>query len=319
MNYYKYLLLVILFSAYGISAQNNLVSNYSFESNSNCPTAAGQLSYVSDWHTCNVLTPNYFNSCQLVPNTYGVPTNIKGYQFSKTGNAFVGILAYGNAPSTAREYIQSELISPLTAGKSYRVSFNVSLANSSTTAITQLGAYLSTNAISSSTALSLPYTPQIVSDRGNYIIDTVDWVEITAIYNATGGEKFITIGNFKDEVQTDTIQMHAGLPEAYYYIDDVSITPVEAVLTTIPNVFTPNNDGINDQWELTHLPEKSEVKIYNRWGVLVAGLETPLKAEGSYKWDGYTTSGIKCVAGTYYYVIFNGSIKKGFIQLIRDN
>lgn len=318
MNYYKYLLLIIVSSTFSISAQNNLVPNYSFEFSSNCPTAAGQLNYASDWHTCNLLTPNYFNSCQAIPNTYGVPSNIKGYQLSKTGNAFVGILAYGNAPSTGREYIQSELINPLTAGKSYRVSFNVSLANPSTTAITQLGAYLSNNAISSSNTLALPFTPQIVSERGNFLIDTVDWIEITAIYTATGGEKFITIGNFKDELQTDTIQLHVGLPEAYYYIDDVSITPVEITLTNIPNVFTPNNDGVNDQWELINLPEKSEVKIYNRWGVLVAGLETPLKAEGSYKWDGYTTSGIKCVTGTYYYVIFNGSIKKGFIQLIRE-
>ena len=318
MSYYKYLLLIILYSTFSISAQNNLVPNYSFESNSNCPNAAGQLTYVSDWHTCNSLTPNYFNSCQLIPNTYGVPSNVKGYQFSKTGNACVGILAYGNIPSTAREYIQSELIHPLTAGKSYRVSFYVSLANPSTVAITQLGAYLSNNIISSSTALALPYTPQIIADRGNYLIDTVDWIEITATYKATGGEKFITIGNFKDEVQTDTIQLHSGLPEAYYYIDDVSVTPVDIASTTIPNVFTPNNDGVNDQWELNNLPEKSDVKIYNRWGVLVAGLETPLKAEGSYKWDGYTTSGIKCVTGTYYYVIFNGSIKKGFIQLIAE-
>lgn len=55
--------------------------------------------------------------------------------------------------------------------------------------------------------------------------------------------------------------------------------PVE---TIIPNLFTPNNDGIND----TYVPqfraaEKYELKVYNRWGQLI--FETSDQQKG---WDG---------------------------------
>ena len=44
---------------------------------------------------------------------------------------------------------------------------------------------------------------------------------------------------------------------------------------TIPNVFTPNADGINDLWEFT-LPKSSTLNalsIVNRWGLLIKNLE----------------------------------------------
>ena len=68
----------------------------------------------------------------------------------------------------------------------------------------------------------------------------------------------------------------------------------------LPNVFTPNGDGVNDYF--TPFPfkyvEKIEMKIYNRWGVLVFETTDP-----NIKWDGKDINSKKLVSdGVYYYV-----------------
>ena len=69
---------------------------------------------------------------------------------------------------------------------------------------------------------------------------------------------------------------------------------------TIPNVFTPNGDDINDFWEVqTTGISTLEGIIYNRWGEKVYQWFGP---NGG--WDGYTyPSGLKVPEGTYFYVI----------------
>lgn len=67
----------------------------------------------------------------------------------------------------------------------------------------------------------------------------------------------------------------------------------------IPNIFSPNGDGIHDTWHIVNLdtyPE-ADLNVYNRYG-------TPVYTSKGYakEWDGRTTNGILPV-GTYYYVI----------------
>ncbi|MDZ4664274.1 MAG: gliding motility-associated C-terminal domain-containing protein [Bacteroidota bacterium] len=77
-----------------------------------------------------------------------------------------------------------------------------------------------------------------------------------------------------------------------FVIDDVS--DVKLV-----NIFTPNSDGVNDVFKpITKGLSELRVWIYNRWGVLMYGWSS---LGGS--WDGYTTSGIMCVDGVYFYVL----------------
>jgi len=68
---------------------------------------------------------------------------------------------------------------------------------------------------------------------------------------------------------------------------------------TIPNTFSPNNDGINDRWDINALityPDCS-LLVYNRYGQQVyqsTGYAKP--------WDG-TYNGSPLPPGTYYYII----------------
>jgi gliding motility-associated-like protein len=100
-------------------------------------------------------------------------------------------------------------------------------------------------------------------------------------------------------------------------IDDEScVFPIPTVIA--PNVFTPNNDGDNDIWQLTHTNAINiEVTIVNRWGNIVH------LADGLNPfWDGFVQSGNMADDGTYFYTYkaegFDGTIVEGhgFMQLI---
>lgn len=74
---------------------------------------------------------------------------------------------------------------------------------------------------------------------------------------------------------------------------------------TIPNIITPNGDGINDKFNVFGLPPHSAITIFNRWGNLL--FETV-----DYKNDWSTVSD-----GVYYYVIstLNGEKYSGFFHV----
>ena len=90
---------------------------------------------------------------------------------------------------------------------------------------------------------------------------------------------------------------------------------------TIPNVFTPNGDGINDIFFLktSNLNEISII-IYDRWGTKVYEL---ISNKGNIAWDGKNQVDAEVPQGTYFYKLkaegMDGQIfeKKGTITLIR--
>jgi gliding motility-associated-like protein len=103
--------------------------------------------------------------------------------------------------------------------------------------------------------------------------------------------------------------------------------PVVVVEPIIPNVFTPNNDSINDVWRF-NLGKGNTLKalsIYNRWGNDVTPSfyqQEHIKAT-TVLWDGRTTAGEQTPGGVYFYMLqYTDAIgeehkKNGYITLIR--
>jgi gliding motility-associated-like protein len=90
-------------------------------------------------------------------------------------------------------------------------------------------------------------------------------------------------------------------------------------LDTIPNVFSPNNDGINDVFRIEGAGLSDfKLSIFNRWGTLVYDFISAGDA-----WDGRNTSGEACSSGTYFYFFKASGVDgksydaKGCIQLFR--
>lgn len=210
----------------------NLVPNSSFEQYSTCPNAYFQIAFAFPWfqpNTNNSMATIYFNQCSTNANI-SVPFNINGYQQAHTGNAYagIGLLYFLGVIDGGRYYLEVQLDSTLLKDKKYLVSFYASLSNDSKYATDAIGAYFSSDSVTYSSTYfpALPLIPQVTNHVGNIISDTVNWVLISGQYIASGGEKFITIGNFYPDNASgiDTVNL-MGADGASYYIDDVSVVP----------------------------------------------------------------------------------------------
>jgi gliding motility-associated-like protein len=93
----------------------------------------------------------------------------------------------------------------------------------------------------------------------------------------------------------------------------------EEILFFIPNVFTPNEDNLNDVFKVMGSNIIGiKAQIFNRWGTLIYEWD---QVNGF--WDGRTTSGVEATIGTYTYIIdvkFKSDtsvIKVGHVNLLR--
>lgn len=128
-------------------------------------------------------------------------------------------------------------------------------------------------------------------------VTTFDTTAFEYLY-ADSGTFTVTLIAYNDVTGcTDTMVIENGV-----YVDPTS-------LILVPNVITPNGDGLNDMFPID--PANNDFfpfkirniydftgEIYNRWGEQVYKWTQPLGG-----WDGRSTSGLVLEAGTYYYVI----------------
>ncbi|SEQ18724.1 T9SS type B sorting domain-containing protein [Flavobacterium urocaniciphilum] len=128
-------------------------------------------------------------------------------------------------------------------------------------------------------------------------------------YNSAGD----MIGNQATIVITsmDTYEVRATV-NSCTTIDYISTT---GDLCEIPKGLSPNNDGLNDSWNLTGL-NVERAEIFNRYG-----LEVYSKDKYVNEWKGFTNNGKELPSGTYYYVLTfsNGQVKTGWVYLNREN
>ncbi|HUR31786.1 MAG TPA: gliding motility-associated C-terminal domain-containing protein [Saprospiraceae bacterium] len=199
----------------------NLVPNPSFETYSWCPGGFGTGGTLSctPWVNGNDATADFLHECAS-PTNVGIPVNFFGNQPAHTGDAYAGV--YARESSIWREYIQVQLTQPLTSGLTYHVSFYTSLSDNNC-GVTHLGAYLSQTPPDDNTIGWLAATPQIEANIG-YISNNQDWTLISGCFTATGGEQWITIGNFYDNNNSPLDPDCVAGFYSYYYIDDVSVT-----------------------------------------------------------------------------------------------
>jgi hypothetical protein len=231
----KRIILILFFPlfAIGIKGQVNHVLNYSFELYSNCAGLIGNCtgSAVPNWY-CPTNPPiDWFSyPCGGSLSTIGVPQNFAGYQFARTGEAYAGVEFSETGPT--RTYITGTFPDSLINTKKYCITFYVSLGDSTWWAISGIGAYLSIDSICGGNNFDiLRYVPQIENPINKILTNKIDWVSISGEYQANGGEKFITIGDFySDTLSKATYVGNGGTTtgwqsevQTYYYIDDVYV------------------------------------------------------------------------------------------------
>ena len=232
-NYFncRLLLVILLVGVMGKGRTQNLVPNYSFEQHTICGSVGtgGAVSWVSPT-TLSYAQYSYTNICSSnlccgVPiDTYG-----QGWQYPRTGNGMVCFWFSYNDGKNTRVYIQTKLTDTMRRNNCYFIEFYINLFNNAKYANNNLSLLVGDTAIMSYNVKTTYAIPQIQQYGNPCITDTLNWVRVGGIYSAHGGEKYITIGNFTDDTHTDTIPVMKVGSYSMYYIDDVSVIPLDSM------------------------------------------------------------------------------------------
>lgn len=150
--------------------------------------------------------------------------------------------------------------------------------------------------VASQVSGSAPLEMQFLSNANEPVAKFYNWT----IYK---GDNMIINRTDKDHRYTFTeagvynVKLTVSNDVTCSYTDSMSITVSESRIE-VPNVFTPNGDGFNDEFRVAF---KSIIKfdcwVYNRWERLVYHWSDPTKG-----WDG-KIGGKDAVPGPYFYVI----------------
>lgn len=211
----------------------NLVVNPSFENYNSCPSMMSdsgndQLTKATGW-SCYFESADYFNTC-ATNGQVKIPSNQMGFQQAHSGNAYAGCVSYSKQ-GFYREILGQQLISPLVIGQKYHVSFYVNMGGKwfYTMGINKMGVRFTTS------AYNYTLNPISISNFAHVKTmaiqkDTSNWKLISGSFIADSSYKYIALGNFFDDANTDTSSVGVNAPEykaieqAYYYVDDICVS-----------------------------------------------------------------------------------------------
>lgn len=208
----------------------NLVPNCSFEEISQCPNFVAQIHYADQWSSPTLGSPDLFAECSTSP-LVSVPDNPFGSQMPFDGSIYSGVATYHHRKlpfdTVLREYIQIPLLESLSGNIFYKLSFYVSLAETSNIA-TKIGFALTEDSIFDSTTYALN---SLISYESNLIIrDDTGWTKVEFCFHAQGNERYLLLGNFKENPDTVHLGFSPSLgfnvEAAYYFIDKVELMEI---------------------------------------------------------------------------------------------
>ena len=246
------LLAAVLISSISFG-QNNMVPNGSFETLEKKPKAGeGEISLALPW-----ISPSEENQADIyVPGNkkgFAMPVNNKGYMDAESGDNYAGFRAFSYREKLPRTYLQVKLNKGLIAGKKYCVKYNVVLSKTSKYASNNIGLHIAVKKPKDAQISSNTVKPQIQQSANKVFDDRHSWQTICGVFTATGGERYVTIGNFVASsdmvIKKDFLKLRKlaefsqmQVEEAYYYIDDVSVINLDEVDVCACN---SNDDGGN--------------------------------------------------------------------------
>jgi gliding motility-associated-like protein len=150
-------------------------------------------------------------------------------------------------------------------------------------------------------------TPSIICSGANAVLTVV------------GGTP--TIASYQNEVVSPSVNSSYPITivdvNGCLYDRTAYVNVTTDCLVQIYSGFTPNGDGINDNWQIGNIENYPDNKVYivNRWGHKL--FETTHYNNNSNTWNGMYNGAI-VPSGTYFYVIeLNGGkdVMKGWLEI----
>ncbi|HXC04165.1 MAG TPA: hypothetical protein VNZ86_05390, partial [Bacteroidia bacterium] len=205
----------------------NLIPNPGFEELNACPDDYSHdsigITKARGWYTVGkASTPDVYNVCNTLPRSTSVPVNGLGRRSPHSGSGFAGILSFS-------ENLMVHLISPLEAGKQYRLTLFVSSVGDSTEFPKEdilFIPFLLTNKVPFLMDVDMGRFTAVAGKLTRYgnqpVFDLTNWMEVSAVYTATGGETILIFGG---RICCMTGSATRPKRSNYYYVDDVSLEP----------------------------------------------------------------------------------------------
>lgn len=211
----------------------NMVENGSFEQILGKLKREGGIQAAVGWMSPTKTAADLFS--QKAPESIGVPGNVRGYEDPQDGTNYAGIRTFSYGDKEPRNYLTTKLKLPLRKNAKYCVKFYVSLAEASKYASNNVGINFSKKQFNFDEDRSIMTVTSIQHVDNPVFNGLFGWDEVCGIYTAIGGEKFLTIGNFAPNGDTQNERLKkpkdfsgAQIISAYYYIDNVSVLMVDS-------------------------------------------------------------------------------------------
>jgi gliding motility-associated-like protein len=182
------------------------------------------------------------------------------------------------------------------------------------------------------------YTSQVIEPVSGSVADNDNIPSastITIVDNVPNGSGNLVLNN--DGSFTFTPEADVQSPVTFTYevclvecpdeCSEATVTIIFQVECVVPNVITPDGDGVNDVVVIDCIPpdgsttpNNSRLRIFNRWGDEIASFEPYLNEQG---WDGTYGSSKKPVPAATYFYLFEydktsgDKPKAGYIKVAR--
>jgi hypothetical protein len=195
---------LVFFFCCNAKSQINIVPNGNFENYTTCPSNSS-ITNCNGWLNFG-FSPDYYNGC--APVGINVPHAQMGYQYAHSGIGMAGLAGWYNPMTSpnSHEFIGTQLSSPLVIGQKYFMSFFINssgyLYNWRQLTCNKLGLRFST--VASNTLNPAPINNFAHLYTNTIYKDTVNWLKIYGSFVADSSYKYVCIGNFFTDANTDT-------------------------------------------------------------------------------------------------------------------
>ncbi len=213
-----------------VNAQGeNIVDNGGFETVEGKLKALGGIDNAVGWSSPTGARADIYTPSKILD--INVPANFYGKEDAKEGTNYAGIVGFSYGDVMARTYIMAKLNTPLKKGMKYCVKFNISLSERSKYSSNKIGMKFSEKQFGTDSKTAIIEKTDVLDDKDKIFSAMYNWEQVCGEFIATGGEKFLTIGNFTsnentkyEKIKKDSKMKEAQVSAAYYYIDDVIVT-----------------------------------------------------------------------------------------------
>ena len=179
------------------SVAQELVVNGGLESFARCPQGPVTKKLKIDGRVVAAQgDPDLYSACS---STFGVPDNWSGKQAAWDGATYAGLVLTSDMPDEcgSREYLQFPLTEALENGRRYRLTYRLSVAEYSGYTTDRACALFAKSDLSKTgIPAGLRTHAHMENPVGRMLNDTTGWITVSGLYNATGGERYVLIGNF---------------------------------------------------------------------------------------------------------------------------